>query len=96
MRQLHEMLWYLMEVFFITISTAEKEEFKHLVHETESLTQLDTTSLIELNINSHREKVNVLLQKIYHLVRTEVTENKKSMLDFRNKIAGRWDFIGFD
>lgn len=94
MRQLHEMLWYLTGAIFLKMSSSVRGDLEHLIGETESLTHLDANSLLELDIASHRDKVNALLQKISRLVRTEAPRNEKNTLNCRKKIAGRLDLIG--
>lgn len=96
MRQLHEMLWYLTEALFIKMSRDIKDNLERLMSETEALTYLDASSLLGLDIVSHRDKVNILLKKISKIVRTEDNSGEKNTLSRRKKVAGRFDFIGAD
>lgn len=69
MRQLHEMLWYLNEAFNLQKNATFKKEIKELIDSTNNLTLLDANSLLQINIDNHRDKVNVLLRKTSDIIR---------------------------
>jgi uncharacterized protein YjbI with pentapeptide repeats len=92
MRQLHEMLWYLAEALRVQMDSTIESRLSRLASETERLTRLDADSLIKLNIESHRDKVNTLVKQTSELVRSKAHEGLKH----RKAIAGRLDLIGAD
>lgn len=96
MRQLHEILWYLTEALFLKINTDIKHNLKHFINETEELTYLDDISLMKLDIDSHRDKINPILKKISEIVGDQASRNQKKDLSRKKTIAGRLDLIGAD
>ena len=96
MRQLHEMLWYLAEALRIQYDSIIKEEVSQMISETVQLTNLDTDSLMKLDLVAHRSNVNALLSKTSEIVRTKARRGKKTTLKRKKTIAGRLNFIGSD
>ena len=96
MRQLHEMLWYLTEALLIKMNSNIQDNLKQLISETEGLTYLNANALIELEIDSHRDKVNSLLKKVSELVRMKVPRDQKNTINSKKTIAGRLDLMGQD
>lgn len=96
MRQLHEMLWYLTDALRIQTNSTVKDKLSHLISETERLTQLNADSLLKLDIETHRDGVNSLLEKTSELLRTKALKDQKNTLKRKKTIAGRPDFIGAD
>lgn len=96
MRQLHEMLWYLTEALRMQHDSCIKDEISHRISETMRITNLDADSLIELDIVSHRNKVNALLSKTSELVRNKARKGQKTALKRKNTIVGRLNLIGSD
>lgn len=96
MRQLHEMLWYLTEAFRVQYDSNIQEEIKYIISETVNLTKLDADSLLELDIEVHRNKVNALLSKTSELVRNKARNGKKTNLNRKKTMAGRLNLIGAD
>ncbi len=96
MRQLHEMLWYLTEALRVQCDSCIKEEISCMISETMGITNLDADSLIELDIVSHRNKVNVILSKTSELVRVKACKGQKTTLKRKNTIVGRLNLIGSD
>lgn len=96
MRQLHEMLWYLTEALKVQYDSGIKEEISYMISETMGITNLDADSLIELDIVSHRNKVNALLSKTSELVRNRARRGQKTTLKRKNTIVGRLNLIGSD
>lgn len=88
-RNLHEMLWYLNGALVYKYTTSIQDDIVKVIKETDSLTKLSAKDLINLDIDSHRQKVNSLLLKASDLIDKEVSKNNKS------KIKG-FDFIGKD
>ncbi|MED7822831.1 pentapeptide repeat-containing protein [Streptomyces chiangmaiensis] len=69
-RQLHEMLWYLTEALSLPAARPVGGELGRLLQETERLTVLTPEELGELDVGTHRQKVNVLLLRTSELVRS--------------------------
>jgi uncharacterized protein YjbI with pentapeptide repeats len=96
MRQLHEMLWYLTEALTLPPARNIQEEISLILSETEQLTQLSADSLIALDVEAHRAKVNLLLQKTSELVRAKFRGGQKTPSGRKSSRSGRQDFIGKD
>lgn len=93
MQQLHEMLWYLTEALALKVTHPIHKELNIILDKTKQLTMLDSNSLIEIDIPSHRANVNSLLLQTSELVRKEVIQLKDSKK--RTKIDRRGaDLIG--
>lgn len=96
MRQLHEMLWYLTEARMIQNNSTIKDKLSELINETEEITKLGADSLIKLDIEKHRQKVNTLLQQTSEQVRVKALMGQKNTLICKKRIAGRLNLIGAD
>nr|WP_312289952.1 pentapeptide repeat-containing protein [Clostridium chromiireducens] len=96
MRQLHEMLWYLTEAFSVQTNSLIHEEIRKLISETEKLTFLDAASLMNIDIEAHRNVVNSMLQEISEMVRSKMTSGQKNTLKRKKTIAGRLNLFGVD
>lgn len=72
MQQLHEMLYYLNEALSREETEPIYPKLQEALEETESLTNLSAESIKEINLSSHRAKVNELLIKTSELVRAKV------------------------
>lgn len=95
MQQLHEMLWYLAEVIILEPADPIHEAVKSLFAETEKLTRLDPETLITLDIEIHRDKVNQLLLNASELVRAEARSGLK-VSGRQKKFKRGADLIGAD
>lgn len=97
MRQLHEMLWYLKEASVLDISDKVKTKIDLIIEETEKITTMNPEQLIDLDITSHKVKVNSLLsqasesvmEKVKSFIKSSNTKNKK-------KLSKNIDLIGAD
>lgn len=78
MRQLHEMLWYLNEAFNLQNDTNLKEEIKELIDSTTNLTLLDSDSLLQIDIDNNRDKVNVFLRKTSDMIRINSSKSNNT------------------
>lgn len=96
MSQLHEMIWFLTEALTLQASHSIHEELSRMICETELLTYLKADALTELDLDTHRNKVNSLLQKVSELVRAKACSTPKPLLRHKKMFAGRLDFIGAD
>ena len=72
MQQLHEMLYYLTEALSLEDTHPIYEQLQKAIVETEQLTNLNTTTLLELHVPTHRAFVNDLLLQTSELVRAKV------------------------
>jgi uncharacterized protein YjbI with pentapeptide repeats len=95
MRQLHEMLWYLSEAFRIQSNDTIPNKLNDLIKEIEHITNQNVDSLVKLDIEAYRDRVNLLLHQTSEVVRTKVLNGQRSTLK-RKKIAGRLDCFGAD
>lgn len=96
MRQLHEMLWYLNQAFILQKSKDIKDKISSLLDNTEHLTFLDVDSLLKLDMESHRTKVNMLLKRTSELVRTKTQRRKNSSSKNGKNKSHRVDYFGAD
>ncbi|MGH3917154.1 MAG: pentapeptide repeat-containing protein [Pseudonocardiaceae bacterium] len=77
MRQLHELLWYLIEALTLLPARPLHEELGRALKETENLTHHSPDSLLELDMTAHRQEVNALLLRTSELVRAEVQQQRR-------------------
>ncbi|WP_423800929.1 pentapeptide repeat-containing protein [Neobacillus sp. SAB-20_R2A] len=89
MQQLHEMLYYLNEAMRFEETKAIHHELHAAFEETESLTNLTPKEILNLDVPSHRAKVNKLFLHTSELVRTKISPGKNI-----NKIRKGSDLIG--
>lgn len=109
MRQLHEMLWYLAEAFRIQAGSTQcnntqcnntqsniilEEKLSQLIDETERLTKLKSEALLQLDIETHRQQVNILLQQTSEFIRSKAFKGQHAALKNKKRIAGRLNLIG--
>lgn len=96
MRQIHEMLWYLTEALMLHKACDIRDEISSMINETEQLTLSSPAALIELDLSSHREKVNTILLKTSEHIRSKFNQGQKNTSRGK-KIFGRGlDLIGKD
>ncbi|MCC0699964.1 pentapeptide repeat-containing protein [Clostridioides sp. ZZV15-6383] len=97
MRQLHEMLWYLKEASVLNISDTIKSKIDLIIEETEKITNMTPEKLIDLDITSHRAKVNSLLSQASDSVMEKAKSFiKTSTLKNMKKLRKNIDLIGAD
>ncbi|ASN06167.1 pentapeptide repeat-containing protein [Virgibacillus necropolis] len=89
MQQLHEMLHYLNEALSLEDAQPIYKDLEVALEETEYFTNLNPTSILNLNIPAHRAIVNSLLQQTSELVRAQARHKKK-----QKKISRGSDLIG--
>ncbi|WP_375103085.1 pentapeptide repeat-containing protein [Paenibacillus sp. RS8] len=83
MWHLHELLWYLNESLNLEVTHTIHVELQAALDETEQLTLLNPESLLKVNVDAHRAKINLLLLQVSELVRTEARRKlKKSLRTF--------------
>ncbi|WP_225445757.1 pentapeptide repeat-containing protein [Paenibacillus arenosi] len=93
MQQLHEMLYYLHEALHLKEAQPIHEHLKLAIVETERLTQLTPSAILQLPVADHRATINPLLVQASESVRSNVTNSSRFMDNQRNLIKGR-DCIG--
>ena len=96
MRQLHEMLWYLTESFLLQSIRPIQDEISSMIKKTEDLTHLDPNSLMELDVEAHRDNVNALLLHTSEFVRTKIRGGNNASSKSRKINSGGVDFFGAD
>ena len=89
MQQLHEMLYYLYEALSLKEAQPLYKDLQDAIAQTEQLTNLSPQLLLQLNIPTHRERINPLLLQASERVRANVKNNKNPA-----KHMKRTDFIG--
>ncbi|MBU8917723.1 pentapeptide repeat-containing protein [Bacillus sp. FJAT-29953] len=89
MQQLHEMLYYLNEAMSYEETKAIHHELHEAFEETESLANLTPKEILNLDVPSHRAKVNKLFLRTSELVRAKILPGKNI-----NKIRKGSDLIG--
>lgn len=94
MQRLHELLWYLTEALKLMTAHQNYEKLTELLIETEELTHLSPNSLIELDLESHRNKVNPLLIETSQLIGSRFT--RRTNLRSKKILGGGQDLIGAD
>ncbi|WP_088043471.1 pentapeptide repeat-containing protein [Bacillus sp. EAC] len=93
MKQLHEMLWYLTEALSLKEASIIHKDLREMLDKTEKLTLLNPESILELDVQTHRTEVNILLLRTSELVRNEARQyvgNSKK----RQKIGRGIDLMG--
>ena len=76
MRQLHELLWYLMAALALPAAGAISAELRLAVAATEGMTRQPAEELADLEIGPHREDINVLLLRASELARGKAPGQK--------------------
>lgn len=66
--QLHQMLWYLVEAFSLSSDEHIKSVIDALIFENEQMTQQSPDSILQLDIEEYRLKVNEVLKQITSMI----------------------------
>ncbi|MCN9242197.1 pentapeptide repeat-containing protein [Streptomyces sp. RY43-2] len=77
MRGLHELLWYLTEALTLPDARPVHADLRRMREKTERLTLRTPDELRALDLDAHRQEVNVLLLRTSELVRAPVGRRKK-------------------
>lgn len=96
MRQLHEMLWYLTEAFDIHNESHIKQEIEALINKTEEITLMPAEELLKLDVEAHRNKVNMLLRNTSEMVRNNARSIEKYSSKKKRPTTKRFDYFGAD
>ncbi|WP_234124893.1 pentapeptide repeat-containing protein [Clostridium hydrogenum] len=89
MRQLHEMMWYLIEAFNLQTNNEVKKDISLLIEETERFTILDVDLLVAVDVEAHRDKVNLLLRNTSELIRAKAHSGNKKTNCHRTDYFGK-------
>lgn len=94
MRQLHEMLWYLSDALNQVATDSIKDELRLMIKETEQLTNLDAETILQIDVDRHRMKVNGLLRQANELVKKSVESNKQINSKNQKSLMSGRQFLG--
>ena len=94
MRQLHEMLWYLIDASTFISNKDIENELSSIIEETEKLTNLDEQSIINIDIEKHRMKVNSILKQVNEFVKEKVSDEKRVNSKNKKSLKEGYDFVG--
>jgi uncharacterized protein YjbI with pentapeptide repeats len=87
MRQLHELLWHLNEARAIVAAASLRDWIDRAFVETEELTNAHAETLMNLDVDAHRQSLNVLLVQASELARASEPQRR----DYRGA-----DLVGAD
>lgn len=96
MRQLHEMLWLLIEARGLPSAGSIHESIHALLKETENLTFLGFEAILTLDLAAHREKVSRILQEASHIERTAIRSSLGSPAGHPKALRPGVDRMGAD
>lgn len=95
--QLQELLWYLSEALTLDDTHSIHDDLRTTIAEIECLIYLSPESLLKLDIEAQRAKVDLLLLKTSELVRAEVScGQRKNSLKPKRTFGRGLDLIGAD
>ncbi|MFX3624972.1 MAG: pentapeptide repeat-containing protein [Ectobacillus sp.] len=92
MQQIYEMLRYLKEALSLAETRPIHQDLENAVKETARLTDLSPEAILQLDVPSHRAKVNDLLLQTSELVRAKAKREKHPRKPY--KMNRRSDLIG--
>ena len=95
-KQLHEMQWYLTDALNRSCDKDIKTKISTLINETKEMTLLGQDALRSLDLELHRDRVNILLKKTSKEVRSNCLKGRENTLKQKRRVAGRLDLIGAD
>jgi uncharacterized protein YjbI with pentapeptide repeats len=87
MRQLHELLWYLNEARAIIAAASLRDWIDSAFVQTEDLTNATTETLMNLDVDAHRDSVNAIMVQASELARASAPQRR----DYRGA-----DLVGID
>lgn len=95
-RQLHEMLWYLMDGLKFQENHVIQEKLRDIISKTEELTNLSAEKLLALDMVQHRMAVNSLLKETSQMVRKKDKRSNNSTLGRKKAFGGGLNLMGVD
>ena len=96
MRQLHELIWYLLEGLTLEPTGPIQDEVSLALKETEGLTHLNPEDLMRLDVAAHQANIGVLLRQISDRIRGQASDISYASLHQKKILDRRTDFIGAD
>jgi uncharacterized protein YjbI with pentapeptide repeats len=78
MRQLHELLWYLVEASALPAARPVHAQLRRAIDETDKLTRADADTILKLDVAALRADVNALLVRASELARAKVPGGKRN------------------
>lgn len=96
MRQLNEMLWYLYDASTFKSSDIIEKDIECMIYETKKLTNLDYESMINIDIENHRMKVNAILKRLTEVINEKVKDDKITNSKSKKDFKVGYDYIGSD
>jgi uncharacterized protein YjbI with pentapeptide repeats len=94
MRDLHELMWYLTEARTLDAARQLHNEVDRALADTERLTQGDPDTIVKLDVNAHRRRVDPLLLQVSDLVRAGLPGKDLRGADLVGKRFTRADLRG--
>lgn len=94
MRQLHEMLWYLGDALTFVSNKNIKDQLNSRIQEIEQLTKLDANSIMNIDIEKYRTKVNSILRIANEIVKDKIAQYKINNSKDKKNLKLGYDFIG--
>lgn len=94
MRQLHEMLWYLGDALTFVSNKNIKDQLNSRIQEIEQLTKLDANSIMNIDIEKYRIKVNSILRMTNEIVKDKISQYKINNSKNKKNLKLGYDFIG--
>lgn len=96
MKQLHEMLWYLIEALELESDINKQDTIQSMIIQTERISYLDADSLLNLDLAVHRAAVNALLTQISERIRNRIRGQRETFVINKKTFGRRLDLIGAD
>ncbi|APF21403.1 pentapeptide repeats family protein (plasmid) [Clostridium butyricum] len=95
-RQIHEMLWYLVQSYTLEKNNKISSQIESLIDDTIKVSLWDVDKLLNLNLESYRDKVNVYLKATSETIRKKFKiSSSKSLSTSKKQIQGK-NFLGKD
>lgn len=94
MRQLHEMLWYLTQSFVMIESCNLKEKIKLIIDETIDFTELSPKSILKIDVEGHRNRVNEILKQASKEKQQKIFQLKQPTDKNKKVLSSGYNFIG--
>lgn len=95
-RQIHEMLWYLVQSYTLEKNNKISSQIESLIDDTIKVSLWDVDKLLNLDLESYRDKVNIYLKATSETIRKKFKiSSSKSLSTSKKQIQGK-NFLGKD
>ncbi|MDU4752916.1 MAG: pentapeptide repeat-containing protein, partial [Clostridium butyricum] len=95
-KQIHEMLWYLVQSYTLEKNNKISSQIESLIDDTIKVSLWDVDKLLNLDLESYRDKVNVYLKATSETIRKKFKlSSSKSLSTSKKQIQGK-NFLGKD